>query len=152
MLGHLPTNWQLGLFHILKYKKGKNMRMNKNDIPVIVDIPGAVARQQKDFGDATGYGKISGEYFSLATGTDIAPLLQGLNGDSCHAPHWGYLIQGRLVITYNDHPQEIVNGGDIFYWPPGHSVRSEENAEVILFSPQHEHCTVIDHMIEKMKG
>ncbi len=57
------------------------MRIAKNDIPVKIDLPGATARQVKDFGDATGYGKIGGEYFSLAAGTDLAPLLQGLH---CH--------------------------------------------------------------------
>ena len=29
-------------------------------------IPGAVIRQRTDFGDATGLGKISGEYFTLS--------------------------------------------------------------------------------------
>ena len=47
------------------------MRIAKNDVPVKIDAPGAVARQMTDFGDATGYGKIGGEYFSLGAGTDI---------------------------------------------------------------------------------
>ena len=34
------------------------MRIAKEDIPVRIDAPGAVARQQTDFGDASGYGKI----------------------------------------------------------------------------------------------
>ncbi len=41
------------------------MKITKENIPVKLDIPGAVLRQKKDFGDATGLGKISGEYFSL---------------------------------------------------------------------------------------
>ena len=57
------------------------MRIAKEDIPVRIDAPGAVARQETNFGDATGYGRISGEYFSLGIGTDISPLLQGLEGD-----------------------------------------------------------------------
>ena len=112
------------------------MRIAKNDVPVRIDAPGAVARQKTDFGDASGYGKISGEYFSLGTGTDIAPLLQGLECDLCHSPHWGYLLQG----------------GDLFYWPPGHTVRVGADAEVVLFSPQDEHSKVIDHMLNKMAG
>ena len=40
------------------------MHIKKDDIPVKIDAPGAIARQQTDFGDATGYGKISGEYFT----------------------------------------------------------------------------------------
>jgi hypothetical protein len=65
------------------------MRIAKDDIPTVIDAPGAVARVRTDFGDATGYGRISGEYFSLGAGADIAPLLKGLEGDLCQAPHWG---------------------------------------------------------------
>jgi hypothetical protein len=128
------------------------MRIAKNDIPVRIDAPGAVARQKTDFGDASGYGKISGEYFSLGTGTDIAPLLQGLECDLCQSPHWGYLLQGEVTVTYADGTEEMVKGGDLFYWPPGHTVRVSEDAEVVLFSPQDEHSKVIDHMLNKMAG
>lgn len=128
------------------------MRIQKNDVPVRINVPGAIARQQTGFGDATGYGTISGEYFSLGAGTDIAPLLQGLKGDLCQAPHWGYMLQGKLAVTYTDGERESVKGGDLFYWPPGHTVKVDEDAEVILFSPQHEHSHVIDHMLEKMAG
>ncbi len=128
------------------------MRMQKNDVPVRIDIPGATARQQTGFGDATGYGSLSGEYFSLGAGTDIAPLLQGLKDDLCQAPHWGYLIQGQLTVTYTDGGQETVRGGDMFHWPPGHTVKVGEDAEIVMFSPQHEHSQVIDHMLDKMAG
>lgn len=128
------------------------MRMAKTEIPVKIDVPGAKARVQTEFGDASGYGKISGEYFSLGAGTDIAPLLIGLEGDMCQSPHWGYLLQGQLIVTYGDGRSEAVNGGDIFYWPPGHTIRVEQDAEVVLFSPQHEHVAVIDHMLHKLTG
>lgn len=128
------------------------MRIAKQDVPVRINVPGAVARQQRGFGDATGFGKISGEYFSLGAGTDIAPLLQGLEDDLCQAPHWGYMLQGELTVTYADRTSESVRGGDLFYWPPGHTVRVGQDAEVILFSPQHEHGVVIDHMLGKLGG
>ena len=128
------------------------MHLAKNDLPVKIDVPGAKARQVADFGDATGYGPLAGEYFSLGAGLDIAPLLHGLEGDSCHAPHWGYMISGSLVVTYNDSPDETCSGGDLFYWPPGHSISVQSDAEVILFSPQKEHVEVMEHMIAKMAG
>ena len=128
------------------------MRIAKQDIPVRIDAPGAIARQKTGFGDATGYGTISGEYFSLGAGTDIAPLLQGLENDLCQSPHWGYVLQGALTVTYADGSSEALNGGDLFYGPPGHTVKVGEDAEVILFSPQHEHSAVIDHMLGKMAG
>lgn len=126
------------------------MRIAKQDVPVRIDVPGATARQLTDFGDATGYGKISGEYFSLAAGTDISPLLQGLEGDLCQSPHWGFVQEGKLIVTYTDKSTETVSTGDLFYWPPGHTVNAIEDTELILFSPQHEHGQVIDHIIEKL--
>jgi hypothetical protein len=128
------------------------MRIAKQNVPVRINVPGAIARQATNFGDASGYGMIGAEYFSLGAGTDIAPLLQGLKGDLCQAPHWGYLLQGELTVTYADGSDEVIAGGDLFYWPPGHSVKVGQDAEVILFSPQHEHGEVIDHMLHKMGG
>ncbi len=127
------------------------MRISKHDIPVKFDVPGAVARQQPSFGDATGLGPMGGEYFSLAAGTDIAPLLRGLTDDACHAPHWGYVISGRLVVDYVGGSQDTCADGDLFYWPPGHSVRVSDDAEVILFSPALQHTEVLDHMLDNMQ-
>ena len=128
------------------------MRIAKTDIPEKINIPGAVARQATEFGDATGYGKIAGEYFSLAAGTDIAPLLQGLEDDLCQSPHWGYLMEGEITVTYSNGSKESVNGGDLFYWPPGHTVAVSRDAEIILFSPQQEHCAVVEHIRKKLAG
>jgi hypothetical protein len=108
------------------FRKEKTVRISKDDIPVKVEAPGAIARQQENFGNASGYSEIGGEYFSLAAGTDLAGLLEGL--------------------------EETVRTGDLFYWPPGHSVRVSEDAEIILFSPQHEHTAVMDHINAKIQG
>jgi len=77
------------------------MRIAKNEIPAKVNVSGAVARVATEFGDATGLNKMGGEYFSLRSDTDIAPLLKGLKDDLCQAPHWGYMISGELVVTYS---------------------------------------------------
>lgn len=128
------------------------MHIAKDNVPVKIGGPGVAARQQVDFGDATGYGKISGEYFSLPAGMDISPLLQGLDGNLCHSPHWGYVIKGAVTVTYADGTQEAIRANDIFYWPPGHTIRVDEDADMILFSPQHEHTTVLDHILTKLNS
>ena len=128
------------------------MHIAKSDIPTKIKIPGAIARQALDFGDATGYGKIAGEYFSLGAGTDIAPLLKGLEDDLCQSPHWGYLIDGSVTVTYKDGQEEHISGGDLFYWPPGHTVKVAKDAEIILFSPQVEHCKVVNHLQKQLGG
>jgi hypothetical protein len=128
------------------------MRIAKEEIPAKIDIPGATARVATNFGDATGFGRLGAEYFSLAAGTDIAPLLKGLEGDGCHAPHWGYMISGEVVVSYADGTTESCKRSDLFYWPPGHSVRVVDDAEVVLFSPQNEHGQVLDHMLKALEG
>ena len=49
------------------------MHVTKNDIPVKIDAPGAIARQQTDFGAA--FGVMGAEFFTMAKGADLAPLL-----------------------------------------------------------------------------
>lgn len=128
------------------------MRVAKEDVDITMEIPGAVIRQRMDFGDAAGLGKISGEYFSLSAGVDTTPLFQGLEGNACQCPHWGFVLRGRLTTTDAAGAQETVNANDLFYWPPGHNVRVDADAEIIMFSPQHEHSHVIEHMKEKVKS
>ena len=128
------------------------MHVARTEVPEKINIPGAIARQALDFGDATGFGTMAGEYFSLGAGTDIAPLLKGLEGDMCQSPHWGYLIEGDVTVSYKDGTEEEITEGDLFYWPPGHSVKVGKDAEVILFSPQAEHCEVVDHLKKQLVG
>jgi hypothetical protein len=128
------------------------MKIAKDDIEVKMEIPGAVIRQKTDFGDATGLGKISGEYFSLSAGVDTTPLFMGLEENLCQCPHWGFLLSGQLTTTDSKGVEEIVNEKDLFYWPAGHNVRVNADAEIVMFSPQHEHTHVINHMIEMTKG
>jgi hypothetical protein len=127
------------------------MRISKEDVEIKMEIPGAVIRQHTDFGDATGLGKISGEYFSLSEGVDTTPLFKGLDGDLCQCPHWGFVLSGQLTTTDADGVQETLNANDLFYWPPGHNVKINKDADIIMFSPQSEHSHVINHMIEKTK-
>lgn len=128
------------------------MKQDKQTVPVRVDTPGAVARQQMGFGDASGYGELSGEYFTFASGTDITPLLQGLEDDLCQCPHWGYVLEGSLVAEYGDGREETTETGDLFYWPPGHTIRATADSEIVMFSPQEEHAAVIEHIQEMLQA
>ena len=128
------------------------MRVAKDQVDVKMEIPGAVIRQRTDFGDISGFGKISAEYFTFSAGVDTTPLFQGLEGDLCQCPHWGFVLHGRITTTDANGGQETVNANDLFYWPPGHNVKVEADAEIIMFSPQNEHSLVINHMIEMVKS
>ncbi|GHA37816.1 hypothetical protein GCM10007103_19200 [Salinimicrobium marinum] len=127
------------------------MKISRENIDVKMKIPGAVIRQQTDFGDASGLGKISAEYFSLSAGLDTTSLFIGLEGNLCQSPHWGYVLKGQITTTDAAGTRETVNPQDLFFWAAGHNVSINEDAEIIMFSPQHEHTQVINHMIEKTK-
>ncbi len=124
------------------------MRIAQSQIDVQLDIPGAVIRQRMNFGDVSGYGSLSCEYFTLAAGVDTTPLFQGLEGNLCQCPHWGYVIRGQLTTTDAAGANETVQAQDLFHWPAGHNVKVDQDAEIIMFSPQREHRHVIDHMKE----
>ena len=126
------------------------MHVAKEQVDVRMTIPGAVIRQRTGFGDVSGFGAISGEYFTLSAGVDTTSLFQGLVGDLCQCPHWGFVLQGQLTTTDAGGAQETVNANDLFYWPPGHNVKVDADAEIVMFSPQREHSHVIDHMIAKV--
>lgn len=128
------------------------MRIAKDDVPAMMSIPGAVARLKPDFGNVNGYDRISGEYFSLSKGVDTTELFEGLEGDLCQAPHWGFVLNGRITMTDASGSQETVTANDLFYWPPGHNIRVDDDAEIIMFSPEREHVLVVNHMLEKVSA
>ncbi len=128
------------------------MRVAKDEVDKKLELPGAVIRQRTEFGDVTGYGKISGEYFTLNAGVDTTPLFQGLHGNACQCPHWGFVLRGQITTIDASGRKETVAANDLFYWPPGHNVKVDADAEIVMFSPQHEHTRVINHMIDKVNG
>jgi hypothetical protein len=126
------------------------MRVAKESIEVKLQVPGATMRQRTGFGEAGSMGGISGEYFSLAAGVDTTPLFQGLDGDLCQCPHWGYVLKGELTTTDAAGRRETVRANDLFYWPAGHNVKVDADAELVMFSPQAPHTQVIEHMKRKL--
>ena len=60
------------------------------------------------------------------------------------------MIEGGLTVTFKDGSEEKTQAGDLFYWPPGHTVRADEDTDMVLFSPQHEHTEVINHIDRKL--
>jgi quercetin dioxygenase-like cupin family protein len=68
----------------------------------------------------------------------------------CQSAHWGYVLDGAVTVTYADGNTEQCVAGDLFHWPAGHSVRVDDDANLILFSPQSEHTPVIEHIRERL--
>lgn len=121
------------------------MHAATRDLPIKMNALGATVRHLSDFGTADV--PFAAEHLTLAEGVDIAPLLKGLDGDACRTAHWGYLIHGRVIVSYEDGSPETCHAGEVFYWPAGHAVRVEEDAELVMFSPAAEHLAVMNHML-----
>jgi AraC-like ligand binding domain len=98
----------------------------------------ATASRVQDFGAAEdrsdefeGYTLM---FVTLRETADLTPALEGLPGDSCPCPHWGYMTKGRMTVRYADH-EEVIEPGDAFYMPPGHVPRGEGGSEFLIISP-----------------
>jgi hypothetical protein len=120
------------------------MQKPLKDLPVSLDVPGARITSEA-FGDMTV------AYTRISKGTDLAPVLEGLPNDHCQCPHWGYIIQGKIRLRYQDGTEEVTEGGNLYYWPAGHTAVVEEDIEFIEFSPRHEMEQLLGHIARKMQ-
>ena len=50
-------------------------------------------------------------------------------------PALGYLLAGKITVSYADH-EETYHAGDAFYMTPGHVPAAETGTEFIQFSPK----------------
>lgn len=128
------------------------MHVAKEDVQVQLQVPGVTMRQGPEWGSVKGFDQLAGEFFSLAAGTDTTELFKGLKGDLCQCPHWGFVLKGRITTTDAKGAKETVKAHDLFYWPAGHNVMVEEDADLIMFSPRKEHAAVIQHLKQKTQG
>ena len=96
------------------------------------------------------YGGMTVAFSELPKGTDMTPLLQGLENNSCQCPHWGYIVQGALRVKYDDGTEEVLSAGDVFYLPPGHTAIVEDDLKLIDFSPENKFNEVMEHIGKKM--
>jgi hypothetical protein len=85
---------------------------------------------------------------------DSTPMLKGLPDDRCSCPHWGYVLKGRVVFTFEDR-EDVHEAGDAFYVPAGHLQRAEAGTEYVQFSPADELRIVSETIasnLAKMQG
>jgi hypothetical protein len=111
------------------------MRATRDELPILFGEAPATIR-------GADWGELRSMIVSLPAGTDLGLLLQGLPNDQCPCPHWGYLIKGRIRITYAD-GEEFLRAGDLYYWHSWHTGVVEEDVE---FGPPAEHDVVLDHV------
>ena len=122
------------------------MKIQKEDLPVIMEAPGTVMRK------LSGLGEFDVSFHELPRGTDFTPLLKGLPNDSCHCPHMGYIFEGRFRLIYDDGTEEVFAKGDIYYAPAGHTAVVDEDVKFLEFSPSKPHGEVLAHVNKVMAG
>jgi hypothetical protein len=83
---------------------------------------------------------------------DLAPLFKGLPDDRCQAPHWGYVIEGKLKFTFADGHEETYETGDAYYAPPGHTPHLYAGSEVVEFSPSEELAATMEVVEKNMEA
>ncbi len=90
-------------------------------------------------------GEMTVSFIRLAEGTDLGPALVGLEGDSCPCPHWGYMLEGRLLMRVPG-GDRTYEAGQAFYWAPGHAPFALTDCAYVDFSPTVEFNAVIKHI------
>ncbi|HEX5799667.1 MAG TPA: hypothetical protein VFY02_06130 [Gaiellaceae bacterium] len=90
-------------------------------------------------------GEMTVGFFRLPSGTDLRPLLHGLEGDLCQCPHWGYILKGTLRMHTPTGPKEY-RAGEAVYWAPGHAPEALDDVEYVDFSPTEELTAVLAHV------
>jgi hypothetical protein len=130
-------------FAALSKAKEIAMKCICSELPTRLEA-GGVCIQGKDWGD------INVARIRFPAGADATPLLEGMPNDLCPCPHWGTVLKGSIHVTFADGSQETVHAGEVYYWPPGHTVRVDEDYEAIEFSPAGEMAELITHLRGKL--
>ncbi len=103
------------------------MHATRDELPVMLEAGPASVRGAE-------WGDMRLTLVSVPAGTDFGPLLKGLPNDRCQAPHWGYVLKGRLRVQYAE-GEEILSAGDFYYMPADHTGVAEEDTDFIELAP-----------------
>ena len=91
-------------------------------------------------------------HIEIPAGTDFGPLLQGLPDDKCQCPHWGYVFKGALHMRYADGTEEVLEAGQAYYMPPGHTAwTTDQDTALLILGPEKEEKEVAQHMEKRQK-
>ena len=119
------------------------MKMHRDDMPDRLNAAG-VRIQCQDWGE------LNVSHIHFPAGADAKPLLEGMPDNLCPVPHWGMVLQGSIKVEYGDGTTETVKEGEVYYWPPGHTVSVGEDYRSIEFSPREEMAQLVEHLRVKL--
>jgi hypothetical protein len=112
--------------------------LTATDVPVRIENENVEVRMAE-------VGEMTVSFIRLAKGTDLGPALVGLEGDLCPCPHWGYMLEGRLLMRTAE-GEKTYRAGEAFYWAAGHAPVALEDCAYVDFSPTEQFMPVIRHI------
>lgn len=119
-------------------------KVNAASAPTVEEAEGYEGR----FGEVDGY-SIGFETYS-ADG-DMRDLFKGLPNDQCQAPHWGYVLEGKITYHTAD-GTEVFEAGDAYYVGPGHTPEIHAGGRVVEFSPSDELAKTMEAITKNMEA
>jgi hypothetical protein len=120
-------------------------KVSKGTASESADAPGFEGRYEKFEGRYTvGFETYTEE-------ADMAPLFKGLPDDRCQSPHWGYVIKGRVAYNVGGR-EEVIEAGEAYYVPPGHTPKIFAGTEIVEFSPTDEFDRTVAQVTKNLEA
>jgi hypothetical protein len=82
---------------------------------------------------------------------DLAEFFKGLPDDKCQAPHWGYVLTGKVTFKTSS-GEETFATGDAYYVPAGHTPVLYADTEIVEFSPTEQLQQTLDVVKKNMEA
>ncbi len=60
--------------------------------------------------------------------------------------------KSQTSFPLRDGTEEVTEGGNLYYWPAGHTAVVEEDVEFLEFSPKNEMKKVLQHVKQKLQA
>lgn len=70
----------------------------------------------------------------------------------CSVPHWGYVVEGAVHITYDDGSEETAEAGTVYYMRPGHCPRFDVDTTMLEVSPEQEMLDIVHRVADAAAG
>ena len=102
-------------------------KISKQDAPEFVELEGYEGR----FGQLLDY---TVGFETYTADADLSELFKGLPDDRCQCPHFGVVLKGKLKFMGPD-GDTVVEAGEAYHVPPGHTPFLYAGTEVVEFSP-----------------
>ena len=105
------------------------MHYKPEDIPVLSFYPGNTGCMRSI---KAGEMQMAGVWAN--TLIDYTEAYADFEDGMCPYTHYGYVISGRIRVSYKEAASEILETGDMYYLPPGHILAYEAPSHHIEFN------------------